>query len=150
MFTGDQMHEAKRRNIPPPNAYIIPKTEKYLLGVSAKSEKGSYHTDEAIIQSKKTPAVCYKEVSSLTQSTKPRSRVTKIHDPLIKREDLGKKPKKDPLPDFGSYEVNKSFNFTAKASEFSQKWMTGPVKRFHEHSQKHQKFVPSANHYKVT
>ena len=49
MFTADHMHVTKRRNIPPPNAYIIPTEEKYLLGVSSRCEKGSYHTDEAII-----------------------------------------------------------------------------------------------------
>ena len=89
-------------------------------------------------------------MGSLIAKIKPRTRSTKIYDPLVKREDLHKKPKKDPLPDFGSYETEKSFNFTAKASEFSQKWMTGPVVRFHEGPVKHTKHVPSSSHYKVT
>ena len=32
MFTSERMHSAKRKNLPPPNAYKIPKQEKYLLG----------------------------------------------------------------------------------------------------------------------
>ena len=144
------MHDAKRKNLPPPNAYTLPEKKKYVLGVSSKSEKGSFHTDEAIVQAKTTPTVCYKDLGSLTALTKPRTRQTKIYDPLVKREDLHKKPKKDPLPDFGSYEVGKSFNYTAKASEYSQKWMTGPVVRFHEGPNKHKKHVPAASHYKIT
>ena len=89
-------------------------------------------------------------MTSLITYIKPRTRSTKIYDPLVKREDLGKKPKKDTGPDFGSYEADKSFNFTAKSPEFSQKWMTGPVVRFHEGPVKHTKHVPSASYYKVT
>ena len=47
MFTSDHMHEAKRKNLPPPNAYDLPVTKKYILGVSDRLPKGSFHTDEA-------------------------------------------------------------------------------------------------------
>lgn len=94
--------------------------------------------------------MCYKDVQDLSVAIKPRTLATKIYEPLVKREDLYKKAKKDPLPDFGSYNTEKSFNYTAKSSEFSQKWLAGPVKRFHEGSVKHSKHVPSANFYKIT
>jgi len=53
-----------------------------------------------------------------------------MYEPKIKREDLRKKPKKDLNPDMGSYEPTKSQNYTAKRG-FSQKWDTGPVKKFY-------------------
>ena len=49
IFTNDHMHEAKRKNLPPPNAYVIPETKRYILGVSDRKPKGSFHTDEAIV-----------------------------------------------------------------------------------------------------
>ena len=49
VFTNDHMHEAKRKNLPPPNAYSIEEKARYILGVSSKMPKGSFHTDEAVV-----------------------------------------------------------------------------------------------------
>ena len=109
------MKEAKRRAIPAPGAYNnMPPKDKLLLGHSSKSEKSSYHIDSAVFQSKQTPTVCYQKVEQLTNSTKPRILVTKIHDPLIKKEDLGKKPKKSADPDMGTYDSTKAFRYTMR------------------------------------
>ena len=143
------MNEAKRRAIPPPGAYNLPKTDKPKLGHTDKSEKSSYHIDVAIYQSKQTPTVCYKTTDSLTGATKPRIFSTKIHDPLVKKEDLGKKPKKSNLPDMGSYDSTKAYRYTMKRG-FSQKWDSGPVKKFYEIDIKRSKKVPSCSYYTVT
>lgn len=50
--------------------------------------------------------MCYKSVESLT-SNKPRVLAPKMYEPIIKREDLRKKPKKDSAPDMGTYEAAK-------------------------------------------
>ena len=81
---------------------------------------------------------------------KPRTLITKIYEPTIKKEDLGKKPKKDPLPDMGSYDTKKGFEYTRDRSYPSQKWSTAPVVKFYEQNIKRTKAVPSCSHYVVT
>ena len=85
----------------------------------------------------------------MTGPTKPRIFVTKIHDPLIKKEDLGKKPKKSTDPDMGTYDSTKAFRYTMRRG-FSQKWDTGPVIKFYEGELKRSKKVPSCSYYTVT
>ena len=85
----------------------------------------------------------------MTKATKPRILETKIHPPLIKKEDLGKKIKKSTNPDVGSYEPTKGLNYTARKG-FTQKMNTGPVIKFYESQVKLAKKVPSCSHYTVT
>ena len=75
--------------------------------------------------------------------------MTKIHDPVIKKEDLGKKTKKSTDPDMGTYDATKAFKSTTKRG-FSQKWDTGPVIKFYEGEIKRSKKVPSCSYYDVT
>ena len=88
-------------------------------------------------------------MEQLTQSIKPRILVTKIPDPLVKKEEWGKRPKKSNDPDMGTYEPTKAFKYTVKRG-FSQKWDTGPVVKFYEGEIKRSKKVPSCSQYTVT
>jgi hypothetical protein len=109
------MDAAKRNNIPAPNAYILPAEDKPRLGRSDKADKSSYHLNMAIHQAKQAPSFSYKTVESLTVCTKPKVQTYKLHDPVIKKEDLGKKIKKDTAPDVGSYETMNSLKFIEQA-----------------------------------
>ena len=150
LVTVEFMKEAKLRNIPPPGAYDPKVKEKALLCHTSTSAKSSYHIDNAIYKSKQTPTVCYKTVDNLIGPTKPRSLITKIYEPTTKKEDLMKKPKKDPLPDMGSYESKRGFEYTRDRSYPSQKWSPSPVVKFYEPQIKRSKQVPSCSHYTVT
>lgn len=149
LVTTEFMNAAKRRAVPPPGAYNMPPASKPKLGHSDKSSKSSYHIDIAVYQSKQTPTVCYQTTEQLIGPTKPRVLVTKIPDPLVKKEDLGKKPKKSSEPDMGTYDATKAFRYTQKRG-FSQKWDTGPVVKFYEGEVRRAKKVPSCSHYVVT
>ncbi len=102
------MDAAKRLDFPAPNAYKLPPEDKPRFGHSDKADKSSYHLNMAIHQAKQTPSFSYKTVESLTTATKPRVLTSKLREPTIKKEDLGKKIKKDTAPDMGSYEPNKA------------------------------------------
>lgn len=52
MFTGDKMHEEKRKGIPAPGTYDLPKEGKIKLGHSSMSEKHSYNIDAAVWHAK--------------------------------------------------------------------------------------------------
>ena len=88
-------------------------------------------------------------MEQLIGPTKPRIHVTKIPDPLVKKEDLGKRPKKSTDPDMGTYEPTKAFKYTVKRG-FSQKWDTGPVVKYYERDIKRSKIVPSCSQYTVS
>ena len=103
----------------------------------------------AIHQSKQTPTVCYKTVESLSALVKPKIYATKIPDPLVKREDLRMKPKKDAGPDMGSYEAPKVLK-ELETKGISQAWSNAPIIKFYDSQIKHAKKVPAAGHYKVT
>ena len=60
LFTGDKMHEEKRKGIPAPGIYDMPEQKKFRLGFTEKSDKHSYNIDAAVWYSKQTPAVGYK------------------------------------------------------------------------------------------
>ena len=55
-----------------------------------------------------------------------------MYDPLIKREDLGKKPKKAEGPDVGSYEFQKSQKYLQDATGPSQKISPAPITKFYD------------------
>ena len=69
--------------------------------------------------------------------------MTKIYEPKIKKEDLGKKPKKDSAPDMGTYDSKKGFEFT-QTKGLSQKFSDAPIIKFYESSVKQAKKVPSS------
>ena len=93
--------------------------------------------------------MCYKTVESLSNLVRPKSRVTKIYDPKIKREDLSKKPPKDKGPDMGSYDSKKGYEYT-QTKGLSQKFSAAPIVKFYEQDIKRSKKVPSCSHYTVT
>ena len=49
----------------------------------------------------------------------------------------------------GSYDSTKAYKYTMKRG-FSQKWDSGPVKKFYEIDIKRSKKVPSCSYYTVT
>ena len=109
MMTTEHIVETKKRNIPPPGAYEPSKGEKAILGHSSKSEKTTYHVDEAVHYAKLTPTVCYKDIESLSTMIKPRCLYTKI--PAVKetaQEANRIRPKKSHDPDMGTYRADKS------------------------------------------
>jgi len=108
LVTKEYMDAAKRRDIPAPNAYKLPPEDKPRFGHSDRADKSSYHLNMAIHQAKQAPSFSYKTVEALTICTKPKVLTYKLHNPLIKKEDLGKKVKKDTAPDMGSYEPIKA------------------------------------------
>lgn len=149
LVTTEFMKEAKRRDIPPPGHYNLPPADKPKGCVADKAEKSSYHIDMAIYQAKQTPTVCYTSLESLTSATKPRVLTSKLQEPKIKKEDLGKKPKKDTGPDMGTYEPTKSIKYIER-KELSQKWDSGPIKKFYDIEINRAKKVPAPNFYEVT
>lgn len=135
LITKEFMEEAKRKNIPAPGAYTIPRQDRQLLGFTEKAEKRAYHVDMAAYYAKQTPTVCYKKVEDLSNLIKPKIFAAKIVEPVMKKDDVGKKIPKDKGPDMGSYEVGPAQNYVAKRG-LSQKWSTGPVVSFHDASVK--------------
>ena len=111
-MTQDFIHDAKRKNIPAPGVYSLPKQEKFVLGFSEKSEKYSYNIDAAIWKAKQTPTVCYKDPKSLENLIKPKIFTAKIFEQKNKGEDLVSfKIKKADGPDMGTYDVNKGHDY---------------------------------------
>ena len=148
LLTKEYMDEAKKKGIPAPGAYKLPQNKKFPLGHSSKSEKNSMHTDAAKWQAMQTPTVCYKERAQLTDMIKPRVFAAKIVE-TKEGPEVGKKIKKDPAPDMGSYDVKKGQEH-CETKGFSQKWDTGPVVKFYEKMIQLKKKVPGSNHYTVT
>ena len=72
-----------------------------------------------------------------------------MYDPLIKREDLGKKPKKSTDPDSGTYEVGKSHKYLEANKGPSQKMSPAPIIKFYDQAIKISRHIPAPTHYKV-
>lgn len=111
LITKELLMREKKRHIPPPGTYEASKGDKPLLGHSDKSVKSASHIDTAVHNAKQTPSVCYKDVKSLTNCTKPRIFALKIPDAKTTAADMHRKPKKSTEPDMGSYEPGKVKEF---------------------------------------
>jgi hypothetical protein len=85
------MSDAKKKGIPAPGVYDLPKKKKFTLGFQQKSDKNSSMTDNAIWYAKQTPTVCYKDLGSLTTLTKPKIFAAKIYKENEKEPSAGSK-----------------------------------------------------------
>ena len=120
-----------------------------MLGHSDRSTKSAYHIDEAVFSARQTPAVCYKDLKSLTNSTKPRAFALKIPDAKTKASDMHRKPKKSTEPDMGSYEPAKVKEKLRDMSGPSQKMSNTPITKYYDINIKRSKHVPGPGHYKT-
>ena len=91
----------------------------------------------------------YKTVDALTACIRPRVQCIELKSPKVKREDLGKKPKKANGPDMGTYDPSKGLK-AVEPRVIGAEWKDNPVIKYYEHDIKRSNNVPGTGHYTVT